>query len=299
MNTQDRIELSDIPGLGPVRLQALAEVGVRDLEGLLALKVRELSEIRGIGVWQARKIREFLRHRGLLVEADDDGSVVLVPPCTAAQEEALERSVHAMEAQAEAEARVEAEVEALARAVAEAQRQAEVEGASPASNGKEAAESKPSADRRPAGVRAEGEPSTFNLQLPGAASGDRGEAAESAVAEEEPVEGGPDWREEISVQREQLPETALQLIEAIRQAAVTKQLTRQITRLLITAGEFVSDSRPLSEGRREEAHARLEEAGALLSRAMQRREFSPDDQKALAQRIRRRRKDLERLLEHE
>jgi len=285
MSTEARIALSEIPGLGPVRLQALAEVGINDLEGLLALKARELAEVRGIGLWQARKIREFLRQRGLLVGIDEDGSMVLVPPRTPAQQDALQRSVHAIEAQAEAEARVQAEVEALAQVVAEAQRRTNrgadgADEAAPRSRGR-AKRSSPAAEE----------------QAPPEHAAEHAQGANGDIPADETADvGKQDWGQAISAKREQLPEVALAMIDAIRQAAVGKQLTRQLTRVLITAGEFVSDTRPVSEECRREAHEVLCEVERLLAQTMQRRAFSQDAQKDLAKRIRRKRKELEKLL---
>lgn len=292
MDIREPLELADIPGLGPVRLQALAEVGVRDLEGLLALKVRELAEIRGIGLWQARKIREHLRQRGLLVGVEEDGAMVLVPPRTAAQEAALERSVQVIEAQAEAEARVAAEVQALARAV---------EAAHHRDDGAE----KPHASAQAEAEAGAGEPIAASngaaaepeQSAPGANGKATGEPASPKPEDEEPEK--PDWRQEVMTQREQLPEAALQLIESIRQASVAQQLTRQLTRLLITAGEFADGGRSMPDERRRKASQALAETGRLLERAQQRGAYSLDEQKELAKRIRRLRKDLEGLLEKE
>src|SRR5688572_32254855 len=111
------VDLSEVPGLGPVRRAALAEAGVTDLQGLLEMKVAELAAVRGIGIWQARRIREFLRQRGLLLEADEEGAMVVREPRTAEEARALSDSVHAMESQAKTEAEVEAEVELVADAL--------------------------------------------------------------------------------------------------------------------------------------------------------------------------------------
>src|SRR5436309_2645098 len=158
MSASNGIGLDDIPGLGPVRRAALAEAGVNDLEGLLALKAAQLSEIRGIGAWQARRIWEFLRQRGLLVadeEADGSVSVHLTQPRTAAEARAITEAAEALDAQSAAEAEVEAEVVALAEAL---------EGASTREPGKREAES-PAA---PASTRARG-PAAHASTLDGAA----------------------------------------------------------------------------------------------------------------------------------
>lgn len=105
-----------------------------------------------------------------------------------------------------------------------------------------------------------------------------------------------DWRDSIRTQREQLPETALALMDAIRQAAVTQQLTRQITRLLIIAGEFLAERREVTPRAQEKAQIALARTEELLQQAIASRSFAPDDQKELARRIRRRRKELEALL---
>jgi hypothetical protein len=86
-------------------------------------------------------------------------------------------------------------------------------------------------------------------------------------------------------------------MEAIRQAAVTRRLTRQITLFLITAGEFSSDTRPVGDRQRRAAHEALVEVEEALQRAMQKQRFSPRAQQDLADRIRKRRKELEAVLE--
>jgi hypothetical protein len=103
--------------------------------------------------------------------------------------------------------------------------------------------------------------------------------------------------EEIQTRRERLPEAALTLIEAIRQAAVSKQLTRQVTRLLITSGEFSSVARPEGTAQLRAAAEALAQAEELLQRALEKEAFSEKAQKELADRIRKRRKSLDRLLE--
>ena len=80
------------------------------------------------------------------------------------------------------------------------------------------------------------------------------------------------------------------------QSAVSQQLTRQITRLLIIAGEFLSESREVKPRAKDKALITLARTEDLLQQAIASRTFSPDDQKELARRIRRRRKELEALL---
>jgi hypothetical protein len=104
-------------------------------------------------------------------------------------------------------------------------------------------------------------------------------------------------RDSVQRQREELPELALALMEAIRQAAVARSLTRQITRLLITAGEFTVESRPVGEGRCRKAARVLRSTGEALQRASEERRFAPKQQKELAAQIRSCRKKLERILE--
>lgn len=234
MARSDDLELTEIPGLGPTRRAALAQAGVESLDRLLGMSVEELAAIRGIGIWQARKIREFLRQRGHnLEETPDEGvrvPVVLAPP--------------------EPEAAAEDETEpcpTILVAVALEADSRELDGAGP-----EAEDA--------------GRPDT-------------------------------DWAAQLQARREQLPEAALALMDAIRQAAVTGALTRQITRLLITAGEFLTDSRPVSEGQRRRATRSLAETEELIERAVQKRAFGPRAQRDLAARIRRRRKDLEKMLD--
>jgi hypothetical protein len=278
MSENQSVNLADVPGLGPVRREALAEVGVTDLAGLLAMKVSELAAVRGIGIWQARKVREYLRHEGLLVEtpqasdaSERDQPIVVHAPETAEQALAVAEAAAVMEAQAEAEAQVEAEVAMLNEALEAAN---VPETAQPKAKAHEPAAKESAAEEAGAGgVEDESE--------------DEGESEDQET----------DPREELTARRERLPEVALTLIEAIRQAAVNKQLTRQVTRLLITSGEFVSDSRPLSPEATQAANEALRQAETLLQRALEKEAFGEKEQRELADRIRKRRKALDRLLE--
>ncbi|HEU4753668.1 MAG TPA: helix-hairpin-helix domain-containing protein, partial [Armatimonadota bacterium] len=123
MSLNEEIDLSQIPGLGPVRRAALAEAGVQDLRGLLQMKLEELAAIHGVGLWQARKIREFLRQRGLLIETADDGTgaIAVHAPQTETDAQAVAAAAALLEAQAERETEAAAEVELLTAAVTEAQ----------------------------------------------------------------------------------------------------------------------------------------------------------------------------------
>jgi len=270
MSDPNTLTLADVPGLGPVRREALAQAGISDLQGLLAMKVAELAAIRGIGLWQARKIREFLKQRGLVLSEDEETGGVLVSNARfRADVEAVADAMLAMEEQAAREAEVEEEVQLLVAAMGEreARAEAEADGEGPSHTDETVVEEE------------------FDD------AGEAGDAAEAGEAE------GPDWSETIRAQRERLPEVALSLMDAIRQAAVTRQLTRQITRLLIAAGELDPQGPPLPEERRRKASAALAQVEAALQRAIERRSFRVTDQKDLADRIRRRRKELERLLE--
>lgn len=289
MSENQNVELADVPGLGPVRREALAEVGVTDLAGLLAMKVSELAAVRGIGVWQARKVREYLRHEGLLIEdsqsdeaAEQDQPIVVHAPETAEEALAVAEAAAVMEAQAEAEAQVEAEVAMLSEALeaaSAAEALSEQPPAEPAAD--ESGEAEPAAQET---VEAESRPA-------------EDDDVSEEDAQETEVQGEDDPREELTARRERLPETALTLIEAIRQAAVNKQLTRQVTRLLITSGEFVSESRSLTPEATRAASEALGQAEALLQRALEREAFGEKEQRELADRIRKRRKALDRLLE--
>lgn len=262
MSAADGLSLDEIPGLGPVRRQALAAAGIQDLQTLLRTKVAELASVRGIGVWQARRIHEYLRQHGMTLSEDTEKGVVVVSNARSrADAQAVAEAMTAMEETAVHEAEVEEEVELLVHALEEARAGA------------------PGADGATAGPD---------------------EAAEPAPeeSEEEPeAEQKPGWQEEILSQRERLPESALNLMEAIRQAAVTRQLTRQVTRLLITAGEFAAEDRALSPGKQRKASQALAQVEQALQRAVEKRAFRPAEQKELAERIRRRRKELEKLLE--
>lgn len=362
------LNLADIPGLGPVRREALAEAGVHDLEGLLRLKVAELAAIRGVGAWQARRIAEFLRQRGLLFEVEAPAGqppVAVAAPQSAEEAALVEEAVETLSAQAALEAELEFQVEQLGEAAAANQDMDETEAlndeetalmdaVSESSSSPEGAEktsrrgarkkSKPSKSRvrtvkekQPAVVApadtgeaaafaAAAETSVTEPSLAGPAPGDTGESTgdvqgepaaayvsgedsdapapqgrgeEHAPEGREAAESGDavNWQGRIREQREQLPEAALELMDAIRAAAVSKQLTRQITRLLITAGEFITDSRPLTPDQRQAASEALTQAERTLRRAVERRSFSESQQKDLASRIRRRRKELELLLE--
>ena len=56
--------------------------------------------------------------------------------------------------------------------------------------------------------------------------------------------------------------------KAIRQAAISRQLTRQITRLLITSGEFLSEGRGIPVERCKQAQRVLARADRAMQRAM-------------------------------
>jgi hypothetical protein len=291
MSNHYGLGLDEIPGLGRVRREALAEVGIVDLPGLLAMKVNELAAVRGIGIWQARKIREFLRQRGLLVEdgaADDPEAIVIHAPETAEEAAAVAEVVAVLDAQAQAEARVQAEVELISEALDTVDGRAHgADGAKP---------SDPGAQRIP--VTIEGPDGSEEPRMDADAVSELeargGETSNRDAPEESAPEDGA--LEDLRARRERLPEVALTLIEAIRQAAVSKQLTRQVTRLLITSGEFASGA-PQSPAKLQEAVEALTQAEELLQRAVEKEAFSDKAQKELADRIRKRRKSLDRLLE--
>lgn len=330
--SNEELNLGDIPGLGPVRRAALAEAGIHDLQGLLRLKVAELAAIRGVGHWQARKIAEFLRQRGLVLEMEIPGgepAMVVVAPSTPDERAVVAEAMDTLATQAAIEAQLEAEVAQLEQAViAEQDSETGTALADEESAVVDASTAAPAdyeqAVREVIARAAEGEASTISLApdsqngataAPGGEPPVDGEAEavveeteEAAGAAEEPVaaadgdapdEAAEDWQARIREQREQLPEAALELMEAIRAAAVDKQLTRQITRLLITAGEFVNDARPRSDKQRQAASEALDQAEEALRRAIEKQAFSPRQQKELADRIRRRRKQLEQVLERE
>src|SRR5688500_13647911 len=180
MSTPESFGLDDIPGLGPVRRQALAEAGIQDLQDLLRTKVAQLAAVRGIGVWQARRIREHLRQRGLVISEEEEG-VIVAHARTPAEVAAMAQAMNAMEETAAQEAAVEEEVELLVHAL-EAARSGVVLGP----NGDAAHPSDP-AESAPAPKREDDD--------------------EDELAEDP----SPDWSEAIRGQREQLPETALAL----------------------------------------------------------------------------------------
>lgn len=287
MSENVELTLADIPGLGPVRRQALAEAGIQDLQALLRTKVAELAEIRGIGLWQARRIREFLRHRGLILSEEEDGSLTVAGARSPADVEAMAQAISAMEETAAREAEVEEEVQVLVHALEEVRSGMLVlPDGTPAADGTTPAAEAPGQDEAP-----EEAPDEDEEERPSAG------ASEEEEDEDEEEDEEVHWDEEIQSQRERLPETALTLMEAIRQAAVARQLTRQITRLLITTGEFASSERELTPRQQQRASEALAQVDQALQRALEKRAFKPSEQKDLADRVRRRRKELERLLE--
>lgn len=307
MSTDSNIDLAEIPGLGPVRRAALAEAGVGDLRGLLAMKLNELAAVRGVGIWQARKIREFLRQRGLLVEdgtaPGEDGPIVVSAPATPEQASIVAEAVHAFEEQAEAEAQVEAEVAVLVEAI----EQSEPAPRSPGRSRKRAAAA-PVTSHAEAGSAApveaaESETAAQTGAPPADTDGESGEddapkpAADATGDDEVDAEEAAAIRNELGERRERLPESALALVEAIRQAAVSKQLTRQITRLLITAGDFSDDDVRLTLEHRRSAASVLASVEQSLQKALEKESFGKKAQRDLAERVRARRKELERLLQ--
>lgn len=305
------MDLSAIPGLGPVRRKALSAAGIDDLRGLLTLKVAELAEIRGIGLWQARKIREFLRHHGLLAEEDDEHSpaIRVQPPHTREEAEVVTAAAHALELQAEREAAKEAEVERLTEVVAEALHAAARPSANP-DPGPLAGEpvvSPPAIGRptppsarpplRPDGTLRGGngtppapaersKPSVSRAEMP--APSDTPASSDTPTA---PLDGAC-----LAAQRERLPDTATALMEAIREAAVSRRLARQLTRFLVVVSEFIHDQPARTDEQRFVASEAMSAVERLLERALERRRFSSEDQDDLADRIRRFRKHLERVL---
>ena len=277
-------DLSTIPGLGPVRRKALEAAGIKDLQGLLALKVAELAEIRGIGLWQARKIREFLRQRGLLADEEEDASGVIHvhPPQTPEEARAVTAAAQALELQAEREAATEAEVARLAEVVAEAMHASEGDAAEP--DPERALLKEQGEILQQASLAEEPEVASRNGKA-GAGKPDRKEKEEHGVS-----------RDELAAQRERLPETATALMEAIREAAVSRRLARQITRFLVTASEFLDGSHPVTDEHRTIAREAMIAVDTLMNRAVERRRFRPDDQDELADRVRKYRKHLERVL---
>ncbi len=283
----DEHDLSTIPGLGPARRAALIAAGIHDLKSLLELKVAELAAIRGIGAWQARRIHEHLRQRGLLIDAETPSGepVVLVRPSTPDEVEEVQQIVQTLEQQAAMEAELAREVRELQSAVAEAE-------AAPQTRIKpsrrRSAEADEPAEERSIGDEAPPEPPAELLAEP---------PADSADSEEEGPEAEPAPEAlELRRRREQLPETALALMEAIRAASVAPQLTRQLTRLLIITGEIVDAGGGAETAAQEAAATALAEVDGLLHQALEREAFSPRAQRVLATRVRRCRKGVQRHL---
>jgi hypothetical protein len=277
------------------------------------MKLNELAAVRGVGIWQARKIREFLRQRGLLLEdgataAGEDGPIVVSAPATPEQASILAEAVHAIEEQAEAEAQVEAEVAVLVdaieqkeaaprspRATGRSRKRAAASSATPEAAPEAAAAPKATADESPKAAAAEpAKKSSEADDFREPAASEDGEPAEAGEADSEDVAA---VRNELSERRERLPESALALVEAIRQAAVSKQLTRQITRLLITAGGFSDDDVRLTLEHRRAAASVLASVEQSLQKALEKESFGKKAQRELAERVRARRKELERLLQ--
>jgi hypothetical protein len=282
MSMDGVLDLDQVPGLGPVRRAALAEAGVCDLNGLLALKMAELAAVRGIGMWQARKIREFLRQRGFTVAEGEDSEIVVSQPRSRQQAEALAEAVSALEAQAASEAQVEAEIDALAE-VLEHDGSSAVPAAPP--------------QRIPIQTAASDEPEAAPETEADTATAESGEDGDGGDDAEDDSGAEPDdWQAQARASREQLPESALALMEAIRQAAVDRQLTRQLTRLLITTGRLVSEDEKLSDKQGKAVAEALGQVERWLQRALKSEAFSPKAQQELAAQIRKRRKQLEGLL---
>jgi hypothetical protein len=124
---------------------------------------------------------------------------------------------------------------------------------------------------------------------------DRDGAAGAVTARDE----ASPLREQVRARREQVPQMALDLLEAIRQAAVAPALARQVTRLMITSGEYLSEERELTEEQAAAAQQALKSALTDLRRDLERGRFSPGDQVKLAARIRKQRRALERAIEVE
>lgn len=315
MDPNRNLRLADIPGLGPKRRAALREVGIEDLQGLLAMKAAELAAVQGIGQWQAQRIREELRLRGLLIEVEaEDGSPVLVAtPHTQQEADLVQAAVSELQHQADVEARMAAEVglleDALAGAVAESDPRFSTDTAPPAPDRTEETQlpmhhsETPNSDTADPACEVAAEIADSDVAGAAPREPDREAAADAAPdagpeqAEAPHRKEGPDREGRLQDRREQLPETALTLIEAIRQAAIARTLTRQITRLLITTGEFASTERSLTGEQKKAAADAVSATDRALRRAIERREFSLAAQKRLARQIRKRRRELEPHLE--
>ncbi len=311
MDPNRNLRLADIPGLGPKRRAALREVGIEDLQGLLAMKAAELAAVQGIGQWQAQRIREELRVRGLLVEVEaEDGSPVLVAtPHTQQEADLVQAAVSELQHQADVEARMAAEVglleEALAGAVAESDPRFSADAPPPVLDRTEETEPPMHHSETPnSGTADPAREAADQIADSDAADAAPQEPDQEAASDAGPKQGesprrkdGPDHGGRLQDRREQLPDTALTLIEAIRQAAVARTLTRQITRLLITTGEFASTQRSLTGEQKKAASDAVSATDRALRRAIERREFSLAAQKQLARQIRKRRRELEPHLE--
>ena len=320
------LDLGQIPGLGPVRRAALSRAGIEDLRGLLQMGLEELAAVRGVGAWQARRIREVLRQRGLLVEdsglevapgageSHESEVIVVREPETVAEATLVAEAVHALEQHAVVEANLEAAVSEISEALqtreeAAAAPRKEASRRSPARRRKQGAPDDQTAKET---QRVDAAPAKADSDAPASASASPAETPPPAKAHAEAPEAGPGSAEapdadtaaaseslqaEIRERRERLPDAALELMEAIRQAAVSKQLTRQVTRLLITTGEFATGERPLTDDCRQRAATALAQAEQALQKAREKQEFGRKAQKELADRIRARRKELEQVLE--
>lgn len=300
MDQQELQSLSSIPGLGPARVAALKAAGVERLDDLLRLKAAELASIRGIGQWQARRITEYLRQRGLALAMEGpDGEVVvrIEEPRTAEEAVIVSEAVRLLQEQEDQENRVERELEELAAVMASEEQTAaerlageeasliEPESAPPGIRGRKR--------RGRAGAVAEPAPAAETSQVTASPDPPPVEpAAAGAQAESAPPTEVAE-REAIRQKQAVIPETALALMDAIRAASVEGELPRQLTRLTMVAGEFLDEGRDLSPEVAAAVGAVLEEVRKDLERARKKEAFDRKSQRRLVRRIRAGRSRLE------
>ena len=98
---------------------------------------------------------------------------------------------------------------------------------------------------------------------------------------------------------EQIQAKALDLAQAIRDAAVTRRLSRQLTRLILVAQEVEEQEAEWSLENRREARDCLDQAQALMAAWQAGGSFRRREQQKLARRLRRRRRALQQLLTRE
>jgi hypothetical protein len=284
-------ELATLPYLGATRRAMLRERGIADRAALRAMPEEELAQIGFMGRANARRLHQILD--GVTPEpvvrqrrSPAGGSAAAEPAAEPARRRRTRRTP----------------VEETDADAAGAPSPAAAETPSPAPRRRRRAITAPPEEAVAAPGRSDGRATGPGEALAGRMNGDTLATAKPAAAADRTAGDGTaeesvDYDLAIAARREQLPAAVAQLTEAIRNASVAPALARQTTRLLEAADRLAGRQAELSNKRKRRAAILLSGAYTALRDAASGRQFSCKQQSDLADRLRRRRRRLERLLD--